>query len=186
MVIESLEPRERVFVLNVKLGKETSALRPKVEAILRRYKRITSCAASPRRKRSTSHRARHDATDRVSGWLTALPPDGKGGVEWKEGTKVENQVKLIVQPEAGVTPVIQAIRLARKQIDIVIFRLDRKEVELALGHGGSARRGVRALIAHTKPRWGEPPAQARATPAGRKESWSPGRRTICSAITASS
>ena len=58
-------------------------------------------------------------------------------------------MKLIVQPEAGIVPVIKAIRAARKTIDIFIFRFDRIELEKALG--AAVQRGVqvRALIAHT-------------------------------------
>jgi cardiolipin synthase A/B len=58
-------------------------------------------------------------------------------------------VKLIVQPEAGVVPVVNAIKSARKSIDIFIFRFDRDEVEKALA--AAVQRGVtvRALIAHT-------------------------------------
>jgi cardiolipin synthase len=58
-------------------------------------------------------------------------------------------VKLIVQPEAGVVPVVAAIKAARKTIDIFIFRFDRAEVEKALA--AAVQRGVRvrALIAHT-------------------------------------
>jgi phosphatidylserine/phosphatidylglycerophosphate/cardiolipin synthase-like enzyme len=58
-------------------------------------------------------------------------------------------VKAIVQPGAGLAPVIQAIRRARTAIDICIFRLDRKELEVALA--AAIQRGVRvrALIAHT-------------------------------------
>jgi cardiolipin synthase len=58
-------------------------------------------------------------------------------------------VKLIVQPEAGVVPVVQAIKAAKKWIDILIFRFDRTEVEKALA--AAVQRGVkvRALIAHT-------------------------------------
>jgi cardiolipin synthase A/B len=58
-------------------------------------------------------------------------------------------VKLITQPEAGIEPVIQAIRLARRAIHICIFRLDRPEIEKALA--AAVQRGVRvrALIAHT-------------------------------------
>jgi phosphatidylserine/phosphatidylglycerophosphate/cardiolipin synthase-like enzyme len=58
-------------------------------------------------------------------------------------------VKVIVQPEAGVSPVIQAIKVARKTIDIAIFRLDRKEIEQALGQAVQRGVRVRALIAHT-------------------------------------
>jgi cardiolipin synthase len=58
-------------------------------------------------------------------------------------------VRLIIQPEAGLTPIIRAIRMAKKSVDIVIFRLDRDEIEKALG--AAVQRGVtvRALIAHT-------------------------------------
>jgi cardiolipin synthase A/B len=58
-------------------------------------------------------------------------------------------VKLIVQPEAGVVPIVHAIKAARKWIDILIFRFDRAEIEKALA--AAVQRGVkvRALIAHT-------------------------------------
>lgn len=58
-------------------------------------------------------------------------------------------MKLIIQPEAGVIPLVQAIRRAKKAICICIFRFDRLEVEKALG--AAVGRGVRvkALIAHT-------------------------------------
>lgn len=58
-------------------------------------------------------------------------------------------MKVIVQPEAGLGPVVQAIRRARSAIDICIFRLDRNEIEAALS--GAVTRGVkvRALIANT-------------------------------------
>ena len=58
-------------------------------------------------------------------------------------------MKLIIQPEDGIDPVVQAIDKAKKTIDIVIFRFDREEVEKAL-HAAVARGVVvRALIAHT-------------------------------------
>ena len=58
-------------------------------------------------------------------------------------------MKLIVQPESGVVPIVQAIKAARKWIDILIFRFDRVEIEKALA--AAVQRGVkvRALIAHT-------------------------------------
>jgi phosphatidylserine/phosphatidylglycerophosphate/cardiolipin synthase-like enzyme len=58
-------------------------------------------------------------------------------------------VKLIVQPEAGIVPVVQAIRRARKTLDVCIFRLDRAEVERALGEAVQRGVRVRSLIAHT-------------------------------------
>jgi phosphatidylserine/phosphatidylglycerophosphate/cardiolipin synthase-like enzyme len=54
-------------------------------------------------------------------------------------------VKLIVQPDAGVLPLVQAIRRARKIVEIAIFRFDRQEIEQAVARGVR----VRALIAHT-------------------------------------
>ena len=58
-------------------------------------------------------------------------------------------MKLITQPDDGLTPILKAIRRARKAIDIVIFRFDRVELEKALE--AAVQRGVvvRALIAHT-------------------------------------
>jgi phosphatidylserine/phosphatidylglycerophosphate/cardiolipin synthase-like enzyme len=58
-------------------------------------------------------------------------------------------VKAIVQPEGGLTPVVQAMRRARSSIDICIFRLDRREVERALADAVTRGVKVRALIAHT-------------------------------------
>jgi phosphatidylserine/phosphatidylglycerophosphate/cardiolipin synthase-like enzyme len=58
-------------------------------------------------------------------------------------------VKLIIQPEAGVMPVVKAIRCARKKIDIFIFRIDRDEIEKALAQAVQRGVTVRALIAHT-------------------------------------
>jgi cardiolipin synthase A/B len=58
-------------------------------------------------------------------------------------------VKLIIQPDAGVVPIVQAIRRAKKRIDICIFRLDIEEVEKALAVAVQRGVRVRALIAHT-------------------------------------
>jgi cardiolipin synthase A/B len=57
-------------------------------------------------------------------------------------------VKLIIQPEEGVSPILAAIKGAKKRIDIAIFRADRKDIESALI--AAAKRGVKvtALIAH--------------------------------------
>lgn len=58
-------------------------------------------------------------------------------------------MKLIVQPEAGVAPIVHAIKAARKWIDILIFRFDRVEIEKALATAVQRSVKVRALIAHT-------------------------------------
>jgi phosphatidylserine/phosphatidylglycerophosphate/cardiolipin synthase-like enzyme len=57
-------------------------------------------------------------------------------------------VKLIIQPDDGVKPIVRAIRNARKTVDIVIFRLDRDEIEKALESAVERGVNVRALIAH--------------------------------------
>jgi cardiolipin synthase A/B len=58
-------------------------------------------------------------------------------------------VKLIIQPDDGLLPLLKAIRRARKTIDIVIFRFDRAELEKALEAAVTRGVAVRALIAHT-------------------------------------
>ncbi|MGH9409493.1 MAG: phospholipase D-like domain-containing protein, partial [Vicinamibacterales bacterium] len=58
-------------------------------------------------------------------------------------------MKLIIQPDDGVAPVVKAIRKARKSLDVVIFRFDRPEVEKALAGAVERAVNVRALIAHT-------------------------------------
>jgi phosphatidylserine/phosphatidylglycerophosphate/cardiolipin synthase-like enzyme len=58
-------------------------------------------------------------------------------------------MKLIVQPENGIAPLLAAVKRAKRSIDIVIFRFDLREFEDALK--AAVKRGVtvRALIAHT-------------------------------------
>jgi phosphatidylserine/phosphatidylglycerophosphate/cardiolipin synthase-like enzyme len=56
---------------------------------------------------------------------------------------------LIVQPQEGLAPVIAALKLAQKSVDITIFRLDRNEIVKALADAVQRGVAVRALIAHT-------------------------------------
>jgi phosphatidylserine/phosphatidylglycerophosphate/cardiolipin synthase-like enzyme len=58
-------------------------------------------------------------------------------------------VKLLIQPESGLTPIVQALRRAQRSIDIAIFRLDRKDVEEALAAAVPRGVKVRALVANT-------------------------------------
>ena len=58
-------------------------------------------------------------------------------------------MKLIVQPDAGIAPLLQAIKQAKKSIDVLIFRLDRKDMVDALQSAVARGVAVRALIAHT-------------------------------------
>ncbi len=57
-------------------------------------------------------------------------------------------MKLIVQPETGIPPIISAIKQAKKTIDILIFRLDRYEIARELEAAVSRGVHVRALTAH--------------------------------------
>lgn len=58
-------------------------------------------------------------------------------------------MKLIIQPDDGLTPILKAIKRARKSVHIVIFRFDRDETEKALAAAVARGVIVRALIAHT-------------------------------------
>lgn len=58
-------------------------------------------------------------------------------------------MKLIIEPDDGVTPVVQAIKRAKRSIHIVIFRFDRIEVQKALEAAVTRGVDVQALIAHT-------------------------------------
>lgn len=57
-------------------------------------------------------------------------------------------MKLLIQPEDGIAPLVAAIKKAKKSVDIVIFRCDRAEIEAGLK--AAAKRGVlvSALIAY--------------------------------------
>lgn len=56
---------------------------------------------------------------------------------------------LIIQPDDGMAPLLQALRRAKTSIDILIFRFDRVELEKALEAAVARGVVVRALIAHT-------------------------------------
>lgn len=58
-------------------------------------------------------------------------------------------MQLIIQPDAGIAPVVRAIRKARTSISICIFRLDRDEIEQALAAAVQRGVAVTAMIAHT-------------------------------------
>jgi len=58
-------------------------------------------------------------------------------------------VKLIVEPDDGLAPLVAAVRGARTSIDMMIFRFDRRELEEALDEAVARGVSVRTLIAHT-------------------------------------
>lgn len=58
-------------------------------------------------------------------------------------------MKLFVQPEAGLDPILTALNKAKKSIQILIFRLDRPEIEKALVAAVERGVAVQALVAYT-------------------------------------
>ena len=58
-------------------------------------------------------------------------------------------MKLLIQPDDGIKPILEAIKKAKENIRILIFRFDRTEIEKALV--AAVQRGVtvQALIAYT-------------------------------------
>lgn len=56
---------------------------------------------------------------------------------------------LIVQPDEGVDPLVEAVKAAERRVDILIFRFDRPRLERALEDAVDRGVTVRALIAHT-------------------------------------
>jgi uncharacterized membrane protein YhiD involved in acid resistance len=84
-VIEGFQPQSRVFELSIKLGERTGQLRPRIEAVLRRFKAEYELRGQSDEEVSyqvTTPLELH--TDRVSNALTSLVATGKGSVEWKE------------------------------------------------------------------------------------------------------
>jgi cardiolipin synthase len=58
-------------------------------------------------------------------------------------------VKLLIQPESGIEPLLEGLRKAKKSIQILIFRIDRSEIEKALVEAAARGVTVQALIAYT-------------------------------------
>jgi MgtC family/Domain of unknown function (DUF4956) len=84
-LIEGFEPQTRNFELSVKLGEKTSEWRPRIEAVLRRFKAQYELRGQSEEEVSYAVTAPLELhTDRVSSALTELVATGKGSVEWKE------------------------------------------------------------------------------------------------------
>jgi cardiolipin synthase A/B len=58
-------------------------------------------------------------------------------------------MKLIVQPDHGIQPVLRAVKRARESIDIAIFRCEIRALERELAAAVARGVAVRALVAHT-------------------------------------
>ncbi len=87
-IIEGFEPQKRFFDLTVKLGEETAELRPKVEAVLRRFKVDHELRTSAEQEVVYLVTAPLQVkTDLVSNALTKLAPDAKPEIKWDEKDK---------------------------------------------------------------------------------------------------
>ena len=58
-------------------------------------------------------------------------------------------MKLLIQPSDGISPLLSGIKSAKKSVEIMIFRLDHKEIETALKEAVKRGVSVNALIAST-------------------------------------
>jgi phosphatidylserine/phosphatidylglycerophosphate/cardiolipin synthase-like enzyme len=63
--------------------------------------------------------------------------------------QLRKNVKLFVEPDAALEPILAAIRRAKKTIQILIFRLDRPQIEKALVEAVERGVAVQALFANT-------------------------------------
>jgi len=89
-VIESFEPAVRMFDLTVKLGDKTGEMRPKIEAVLRRFTNDFELRVSSGEEASYLVRTPQEFnTDGATEALRALAPDDKGSIEWAEKTKLK-------------------------------------------------------------------------------------------------
>ena len=61
----------------------------------------------------------------------------------------KSSVRLLLQPGDGILPLIKGIGSAKRTVEIVIFRFDRREIEKELANAVSRGVSVHALIAHT-------------------------------------
>ena len=91
-VIESFEKGMKTFDLKVKINKDTDALRPKVEEILRRY------TVRFELRTSSDDEVCYDVqvplelkTDRVSNAILKLDPEGHASVDWTEKKKAKGK-----------------------------------------------------------------------------------------------
>lgn len=58
-------------------------------------------------------------------------------------------MKLLIQPDMGVSPLVTAVRRAKKSVEIAIFRFDLKELQKALEAAVTRGVQVHALISNT-------------------------------------
>lgn len=63
--------------------------------------------------------------------------------------QAEQSARLFIQPDDSAGPLVEGIDGAKKSVDILVFRMDRPEVEQALVRAAGRGVQVRALIAYT-------------------------------------
>jgi cardiolipin synthase A/B len=63
--------------------------------------------------------------------------------------RIESSMKLLIQPDDGISPLVNAIGRAKKSIEMIIFRCDQRDVERALAAAVNRGVAVHGLIAHT-------------------------------------
>jgi uncharacterized membrane protein YhiD involved in acid resistance len=85
-IIESFEPQKRKhFILKVKAGKDTDALRPNIEATLHRFGSEFELRTSSDEEVSYDVQVPLEVqTDRVSNSILRLDPEGHAAVEWTD------------------------------------------------------------------------------------------------------
>ena len=88
-VIESFEPKTvKYFELTIKAGEQTDTLRPKIEAVLKRYRlRFELRAVSDEEATYFVKVPLEVQTDKVTDAILALDPDGHASVEWDDKKK---------------------------------------------------------------------------------------------------
>ena len=87
-VIESFEKGLKAFDLTIKVGKDTDAMRPKIEDILRRYRLKYELRTSSDDEVCYDVQVPFELrTDRVTNTIQRLDPEGHASVEWTEKKK---------------------------------------------------------------------------------------------------
>jgi uncharacterized membrane protein YhiD involved in acid resistance len=88
-VIESFEPKTRKhFTLKIKAGKDTDALRDKIEAILSKYRCEFELRGSSDEEVSYDVQVPLELqTDRISNAILRLDPEGHASVDWSDKNK---------------------------------------------------------------------------------------------------
>lgn len=86
------------------------------------------------------------------GWISVFseaPVSTAGASPGESSQHLKFSVKLHVQPEDGIQPLLDALNKAKISIQILVFRLDRSEIEKALVSAVERGVSVTALIAYT-------------------------------------